>query len=83
MSPAPSVARTWNVWLPSPRPDSASGDVQPLQAPPSSRHSNVEPGSSDENSNEGEASELGSLGATSMVVSGAVRSTFTVLVGSV
>ena len=47
------------------------------------RHSKVESPSFAENSKDGEASPDGSLGATSMVVCGATRSTFTVLVGSV
>src|SRR3954471_9451804 len=47
--PAPSVARTSNVWEPSARPEYALGDVHAAYAPPSMRHSNVEPDSVDAN----------------------------------
>jgi hypothetical protein len=47
------------------------------------RHSTVAPASTAENSKDGEESPDVSLGATSMVVCGALRSTLTVLVGSV
>ena len=43
--PAASVARTSNVWAPTARPESPSGEAQALQAPPSRRHWNVEPAS--------------------------------------
>jgi hypothetical protein len=44
--------------------------VQADHGPPSRRHAKLEPGSSDENSNVGEASALGFDGATSIVVTG-------------
>jgi hypothetical protein len=69
------MARTRKVWSPSASPARLSGLVHAPQAPPSSRHSNEEPASSEENSKVGAALELGSLGATSMVVSGAAEST--------
>src|SRR3954452_2454009 len=47
--PAPSVARTLNVCEPSARPEYALGEVHAAYAPPSMRHSNVEPDSVDVN----------------------------------
>ncbi|MFN8224165.1 MAG: hypothetical protein U0R50_13070 [Gaiellales bacterium] len=41
MLPAPSVALTWNVWEPSPRPLKAAGDEQEENEPASSEHVNV------------------------------------------
>src|SRR5947207_1256593 len=72
--PAGSVARTSKVWLPSPSAPVVSGLVQELQLPPSTRHSNVEPGSLPLKLNDGVVSFDGSAGVESMVVFGAVRS---------
>ena len=49
--PAVSVERTSAVWRPSVRPVNVFGLVQPLHAPPSIRHSKVEPGSLETNVN--------------------------------
>src|SRR5687768_1514289 len=73
--PAPSVARTSKVWGPSASGPTGSGLVQGAQAPPSTRHSNVEPASSAENAKLGVSSLEGSAGAASSVVSGASVST--------
>lgn len=50
--PAPSVARTENVWTPSPRPVYSFDEVQALQAPESSLHSKVPPASVEAKENE-------------------------------
>src|SRR5215208_3462200 len=42
--PAGSIARTWKVCVVASRPDRCLGDVQAVQGPPSSRHSNVASG---------------------------------------
>ena len=73
--PAPSVARTENVWLPSARRPIVSGLEHTAQAPASTLHSNVAPGSLAENSKEGASSLDGSAGASSRVVFGAAVST--------
>src|SRR5216117_1667329 len=72
--PAGSVARTSNVWLPSPRAAVVCGLVQELQPPPSTRHSKLEPGSEELNVNVGVASLSSAGGAESIVVLGSVRS---------
>ena len=72
--PAASMARTSNVWLPSGRSPIVSGLEQAPQAPPSSRHSKVEPGSSAENSKYGASSFDGSGGTSSNDVFGAAVS---------
>ena len=74
--PAGSVARTWNLWSPSPSGGNAFGDEQALNGPFPSRHSNVEPGSFDVNSNVASATSDGSCGPLVMVVCGGWRSTF-------
>src|SRR3954469_24910904 len=73
--PAVSVARTSNVWLPSPSEAVVCGVVQAAQVPPSTRHSNVEPASDELNANVGVASFDGSDGPEPSVVFGAVLST--------
>ena len=73
--PAASVARTENVWLPSERRPIVSGLEHVAQAPASTRHSNVEPGSLAENSKVGASSLDGSAGTSSSVVFGAAVST--------
>ena len=76
MLPAVSVARTSKVWLPAESPgEIVCGLVQDDQEPPSSRHSNVEPGFDDVKEKLGFASFDGSGGDAVIVVSGAVRST--------
>jgi hypothetical protein len=72
--PAVSIARTSKVWSPSASEESVSGDVQLVHAPPSTRHSNVEPPWSAENAKSGVASGVGPLGPLSIVVCGAVVS---------
>src|SRR6266852_314711 len=74
--PAWSVARTSKVWLPSPRAgEIVSGDEQPVQLPPSTRHSKVEPLSEELKVKTGVVLPEGLAGLESMVVFGAVRST--------
>jgi hypothetical protein len=73
--PAPSVARTENVWLRSARRPIVSGLEHAAQAPASTLHSNVGPGSLAENSKVGASSLDGSAGASSRVVFGAAVST--------
>src|SRR5256885_8046480 len=75
--PAASVARTSNVCALSVRPLSERGVVHGAQAPPSTRHSKLEPGSDEPNVKEGEVAFDGSAGLLPIVVSGAVRSTST------
>src|SRR5207302_1366472 len=72
---AASVARTSNVWLPSPRAVVVWGLVQELQPPPSTRHSKLGPGSEELKPKLGVASLDGLEGLASMVVWGGVRST--------
>ena len=73
--PDVSVARTSNVWLPAASAgEIVSGLLQDVQLPPSTRHSNVEPGSVALKANEGVASFDGFAGPESIVVFGAVRS---------
>ena len=73
--PAGSVARTSNVWAPSASDAVVSGVAHEPQAPPSTRHSNVEPASSAEKANVGVASFVGPEGPLSIVVCGAAVST--------
>ncbi len=60
--PAVSVARTSKVCAPSVSDAVVSGVVHELQAPPSTRHSNVEPASSAEKVNVGVESFVGPRG---------------------
>ena len=53
------------------------GVEQAVQAPPSTLHSNVEPGSVEENVKSGVESRDGSPGVVTRLVSGVVRSTVT------
>src|SRR5918992_1388730 len=73
--PATSVARTSNVWGPSASGPAGSGLAHAVQAPPSTRHSKVEPGSFAENAKLGVSFTEGSAGAASSVVCGAAVST--------
>jgi hypothetical protein len=72
--PATSVARTANVCFPGLTGPTAAGDVHGANAAPSSRHSNVDPGSSAENVNVALGSVTGPSGPDSIVVCGAVVS---------
>src|SRR6478672_1210142 len=73
--PAASTARTSKVWLPSVRAgEIVSGLEHGLQAPPSMRHSKVEPPSLELNAKVGVVRPDGLEGLESIVVSGAVRS---------
>lgn len=74
MLPAASVARTWNVWGPSLRPVSWCGEVQALNAAPSRRHSNVDPGSFEVKLTLVEVVLISASGACVIVVSGGVVS---------
>ena len=71
--PAGSVARTSKVCAPSASDAVVSGVEHEPHAPPSTRHSNVEPAWSAENANVGVASLVGPDGPLSMVVCGARR----------
>ena len=64
--PAPSVARTLKLWLPSQRPVKVFGEVQDEKPPASSSHSKVEPPSSAENVKVASALVDGSLGFESI-----------------
>ena len=75
--PARSVARTSKVCGPSASAPSVCGEVQAPQAPPSTRHSKVEPGSSLLNVKVGVVSSSSAGGALSIVVAGAVVSIVT------
>src|SRR5689334_11817311 len=75
--PAASVARTSKVWVLSVRPATLCGLVHGDQAPPSIRHSNVEPLSDELKLKLGVAALDGSAGLLVIVVWGAVRSTST------
>ena len=76
MLPAASVARTSKVWLPAlSAGEIVSGLEQPLQPPPSMRHSKVEPASLELKVKLGVVLLDGSAGVVPMVVFGAVRST--------
>ena len=77
--PAASVARTWNVWLPSLSAAVVSGDVQSANVAPSSEHCSVEPDSVELNANVGVLSFVGELIMVSDV-SGATVSTVQVCV---
>jgi hypothetical protein len=69
------------VWGPSARVGVVSGDVQAAKASVSTLHSNVEPGSSDENSKVGVASLTVPVGPESMLVCGLIVSTVKVADG--
>src|SRR5436189_5937658 len=73
--PAGSVARTSKVWLPSASAAVVCGLVHDDHAPPSTRHSKVEPGSVELNAKLGVVLLEGLGGLGSIVVCGAVRST--------
>ena len=73
--PASSVARTWKMWSPSARSVSSSGESQASHMPSSSLHSKVEFASLEENVKVASSDPVGSSGPSSIVVSGAVRST--------
>src|SRR5947208_11120155 len=75
--PAASVARTSNVCALSASPLTEWGLAQGAQAPPSIRHSKLEPGSDELKVKLGVAAFDGSAGLPTIVVSGAVRSTST------
>ena len=74
MLPAASVARTLNVCDPFARPEYAFGEVQALQAPASSWHSNDEPVSDEVNVKLADAVVTVPLGPPVIVVSGGVVS---------
>ena len=69
--PTASVARTSKVWLPSARVEWLFGLVHAAQAPPSRRHSNVEPPSLEEKPKSADVDPVGVGGFESMVVCGA------------
>jgi hypothetical protein len=68
--PVTSEARTANSCSPFARPVYALGDSQAENVPSSSRHSNVAPERSEENSNVAEVLSVGSSGVSSIEVSG-------------
>jgi hypothetical protein len=76
-TPSGLFARTVKTWLPTPRPESSTGDVQAANGSVSSAHSNVTPALVDENSKYAVVSVVGLSGATSrlMLVSGGDSST--------
>lgn len=80
---AASIARTWNVWLPSPRPLYDFGFVHGAHEPESSLHSNVAGLSVDVKPNVGFGVFDGSDGVTEKLVSGGVVSTVHVCVAGV
>ena len=71
---AASVARTSTVWEPTDRPVQLRGEVQVAHAPPSIRHSNVEPASEELKATLAEVSVVPDDGAEPIVVFGAVVS---------
>jgi hypothetical protein len=73
--PAGSVARTWNVWLPSTRLEYALGLVQAPNPPPSSWHWKELPASVDVKLKLAEVAFVGFEGFAVMEVSGAPVST--------
>ena len=73
--PAASVARTSNVCAPSASTAVVNGVLHEPQAPPSTRHSNVEPVSVAVNENVGVLSVVVAVGPAVIVVSGGVVST--------
>ena len=73
--PTESVERTSKLCSPSASSGVVNGDSQGSQSPASSRHSKLEPGSSEENSKVGVGSGVTPEGPESMVVCGAVAST--------
>jgi hypothetical protein len=75
--PAWSVARTANVWLPTLRSVSVTGEAHVANAPPSVEHSNVEPVSLAEKVSVALVLAVEAFGPESIVVSGAVRSAMT------
>src|SRR6185369_16391015 len=78
MLPAPSIARTWNVWLPSVSALSVAGELQAANAASSSAHSRVTaPWSSLPSNVSAGAAALSSTGGAAVIaVSGATVSTF-------
>ena len=68
--PAASIARTSNVWDPSVCVGGVFGEEQSFQGPLSTRHSKVESGSVEWNSNVGVLSRVRPVGPESMIVSG-------------
>ena len=72
--PAASVARTAKAWSPTATSEYALGLVHATQAPPSRRHSNVEPDSVEEKPKLAAVSVVGDDGAEEIAVSGAVVS---------
>ena len=81
--PAASTARTSKVCEPSASGPTVCGDEQAAQAPASTRHSNVEPGSPDSNEKVGVESPVGSSGSSVIEVSGATVSTVNVTLAGV
>ena len=71
--PTVSTARTWNVRAPSTRAAVVCGDVQPANAAPSTRHSNVAP-ASEEKAKVGVLSLVAPVGPLLIVTAGAVMS---------
>src|SRR3954468_1516902 len=78
-----SVATTWNVWSPCPRPCAVNGDVHAANPALSRLHLNVEFGSDDVNVKLALAIATVPDGPLVIVVSGAVRSTVHVRVAGV
>src|ERR671917_371365 len=72
--PAASFARTSNACDPTASPEYDRGETQTAHTDPSSRHSNVEPASGEENSNTAEAALTVPLGPLVITVSGGVVS---------
>src|SRR4051794_5306703 len=72
--PTESTARTSKVWLPRVSAGAVNGDGHAANAPPSTLHSNVEPGLLDSNAHVGVVSLVGPSGPEVIVVSGVVVS---------
>src|SRR5205809_830149 len=81
--PAGSVAWTWKVCGPSPRPLRPAGEVHAARAPPSSPHRNVVPASFDEKEKVAAASLTSGFGPALIVVCGGLLSTATVWLAEV
>ncbi len=75
MLPASSVARTWKVCAPSPRPVSVCGEAHAANAPASSAHSKLVPPSADEKAKVAPVALVSAPGPESTVAVGAVVST--------